>query len=626
MAAIERRGRHRIRWRHVGQEWLIGLGVVFLYALLPSGPADARLLNLNGEVDLNYILSLANSGHSDSTFSSLQEIVRVGSNGELIREALGRYTLHFSFVNENANRNGVSGGGGENRQIFDYFGSADLLPRYAPLSLTAQRTTTDSSGQEGGSAKVVTTAYALAWNLPRIWKLPELRVNLFYTVVETGSNATRLFGGSVSAADRYPYRYAFKNTELNWDISFYSTQDVSGGGTNLNVGGRLTADSEWSPALKSNLRVSYASGISHVTPSIPGGIATATTAGASLFYRPSLQLNSSAGYDFTRDVYDRHIGGLQFLYRPTPQFDIIASSRAIFLDLNTTNILSVSGSGLVIYRPMLNLTTTLSATLGFNDTFGIICPSPPSTTPCSSTNLVIFQNYGVSANYFRVLELVRITTSGGLNYGGAMGNISGNNNTFNGNWSLQATNTKTQYVTTTGTYSVYYNRQSEASQEQWTNAVRFDASSSYFQELLLRGDRLSLHMSIGDILTNGTSDNSQNIDLGTDASYGWRMVLVSAGYSTHLSTQSNNDYNQYFTELQLTPGSWHRLSSHIGARYEEVLFQTGIDRSTFLGNVNLNYQLGRVQFSAQYQYSYQNEVSTSTSHNLFVRLSRPFSL
>ncbi len=676
MAAIERRGRHRIRWRHVGQEWLIGLGVVFLYALFPSGPADARLLNLHGEVDLNYTLTKSRSGESDSTFSSLQETVQVGSSGELIREALGRYTLHFSFVNNDINHDGVSGVGGENRQVLDYYGSADLLPRYAPISLTAQRTTTEFSGEQGGSAKSVTTTYNLAWNLPRIWKLPELRVNLFYTVVDTGSctpppppppcplcppppppppcpHTTRLFGGSISASDLYPYRYVFKNTELNWDVSFYSTQGVSGGGTNLNVAGRMTADSTWSPELKSNLRASYASGISHVTPSIPGGIATATTAGASVYYRPSLQLNSSAGYDFARDVVDRHIAGLQFAYRPTPQFDINGSGRILYLDLGQSNLLSVSGTGLVVYRPMLNLTTLVTETVGFNDTLGGADCIPDTPTPfpssgpfpsCSQPRQSVFYNSGISASYFKMLELVRINTSGGLMYGGTIlsgdrfvrtspgpggiekRTLSDNNNTFNGNWSLQATNTKTQYVTTTGAYSVSYNRQSEASQEQWTNAVRFDANSSYFQELLLRGDRLSLHMSIGDILTSGTSDNSQYADLGTDASYGWRMVLISAGCATHISTQPNNNYNQYFTELQLTPGSWHRLSSHLGAKYQEVLFQNGINQSTFLGNVNLGYQLGLVQFSAQYQYSYQTETSTSTSHNLYMRLSRPFSL
>jgi len=52
----------------------------------------------------------------------------------------------------------------------------------------------------------------------------------------------------------------------------------------------------------------------------------------------------------------------------------------------------------------------------------------------------------------------------------------------------------------------------------------------------------------------------------------------------------------------------------------------GTDRSTALADATGSYQIGLVQFSLQYLFNYQDSGSTTLSHNLYLRLTRRFSL
>ncbi len=581
--------------------------------------AEGRLLNISGEVSVDYRL-ISGSG---TDFSSLRETVRAGTGGELFREAIGRYRLQMSFFNQDQERAGSE----DNLQVLDFLASLDLFPQKAPLSLSAQRVTQETEADGGGpvsGSETTITTYNLAWVPPRIWKLPQLRLHLFYHIVETDSctpqpcdNTSRTFGGSVSASDQYPFRYVMKNTELNFSLSFASAQEVEGGDTDVQVSGRATADTQWTSAVTSNLRAGYTTGLSRSTPDIPGGIASSTAIGGTLFYRPSLKLNSSLGYDHSKDTYDRHVMSADAFYRPSPAFDINGTVRAHSIDLNTSRILSVFGSGLVVYRPIMNLTTTFSGTLGGTQ-----------ASAAAGDTRTFFQNYGVGAAYFKVYELVRVNTNAGMNLGHTMGTNSDGNQTFSSNWSAQATNTKTQYVTLNGQYSGYYNTQSGGTgAEQWTNTLRADASSSYFRELLLRGDGLTLHAGVANTFFNSDVDSYQILNIVTDALYGWRNATVSAGSVMQVTTRPAEDYLSYFSEVRWVLAGWRRLTANMGARYDEQLFAEGAqtDIRRMGADANLAYQLGRVQLSLQYQYSLTDQTSTTVSHNFFARLSRRFS-
>jgi hypothetical protein len=197
----------------------------------------------------------------------------------------------------------------------------------------------------------------------------------------------------------------------------------------------------------------------------------------------------------------------------------------------------------------------------------------------------------------------------------------------NTNWSAQATNTKTQYVSVSGMYTGYYNWRSGGGLQSLQNNVRADASSSYFRELLLRGDTLTLHVGIGDTIQNSQDDNYQIVDLVTDVVYGWWIATISSGYAMHVSTRQAEDYNSYFGEMKVALPAWRRLATHARARYDEQLFsdQSQADRRSIMADANLTYQIGKVQFSLQYQFTYQELGSATLSHNIFARLSRQFS-
>jgi hypothetical protein len=615
---------------------VVAVGVI---ALLWHAPrADASLLDLNGEATLEYRLINVDSGGESSKYGSLQEIVTLGTNGSIFRDVLGQYQLNFSFINDDR-----TGDLQSTTQTFNYFGSLTLLPRVMPVSMSAQRVTQEVESNTGvphvSAGKITTSTYNLAWDVPRIWKLPQLHLNVYYTTVETNSctalsppscdDTSRIFGGSLNATDQYPYRYLIKNTVLTWTISLASVQQFDGG-SDLSVGGRMTADSQWTPDVKSTARVSYTTGLSRATSSIPGQVPNVTSTGFTVYYRPSLKLNSSVGYDFTRDAFDRHVGGFDIFYRPTPQFDITVASRGSYLDLNHSQVIGGYGSALVLYRPILNLNASASGTLGVTDT----SVDASSVGPALHTS-TIYQNYGAFVTYFKLYELVRISTSGGMTVNNTTGTDASQTN-LSGSWSAQATNTKTQYVTLTGSYAGYYTQQfGPNSTDQFTNAVRADATSSYFRALLLRGDVLTLHAGAADTaITGGTSitggaNNVQTIDLLTDFQYGWRGVGFGGGYANHISTQSDEDYNAYFTSLHWTvPPLLQNLDIMVNGRYEQRLMtdRNRVDQTNATADVNGSYHIGLVQFSLQYQFNYYDQLSSTQSHNVYVRVTRRFSL
>ncbi len=613
-----------------------------LSVLWPAARVDARLLDLTGETALEYHLVSVDAGGSHSETSALRETVMVGTGGEIFLQAIGRYRVNFSFTNQDRWSHGTNLSGEENSQVMNFYGSFDFFPRLMPLSLSAQRTTQDMEVSVGSGSSITgqttTTNYNLAWEVPRIWKLPQLHLNLFYYTLETDSctaaappscdNTSRLFGGSLTASDQYPYRYIIKNTELNWSVSFSSEHLFGGEGSGLNVGARATADSQWTPAVKSNLRVSYATGLSDRVSTVPGGIPMVTTAGATLYYRPSLKLTSSLAYDYTRDTYNRHVGGGDFLYRPTPQFDITGSARGSYLDLGPSQVISGFGSTVVAYRPMLNLNANFSATLGVTQTQAAAQPlAIPAPLPAVTTRS-FYQNYAASVSYFKLYDLVRVSTAAGLNVSDIVATGS-NSAALNGNWMAEATNTKTQYVTVTGGYMGNYLQQmGGGSTEQWANTLRVNATSSYFHELLLRGDALTLHAFAGDQWITGIG-NDQVIDLGTDLRYGWRSIGIGSGYATHITTQQNADFDAYFFELNWTaPPIARGLYLALHGRYDEQLAKGPAQTSSTMAvaDVNGTYQIGLVQFSVQYQLNYFDQSTSTLSHSVNLRLTRRFSI
>jgi hypothetical protein len=599
---------------------------------------EGRLLNLNGDVTLEYRLMTVENNGTNAETSTLRESVTAATGGEVFRQAIGRYQLGFTFANEDR-RNDSSLAGGENTQTINFSGALNLLPRVMPVSLSAQRTTLAMEGTGGAStptAETTVSIYNLGWEIPRIWKLPQLHLNLYYTTLETNSctagspsscdNTTRFFGGSLNASDQYPYRYIIKNTEINWTVFFSSQQLWGNDASNMNVGGRVIADSQWSPAVKSSLRVSYSTGLSSQNASVPGGIPTLITAGATLFYKPSLRLNSSLAYDYTRDVYDRHVGGGDVFYRPSPQLDVTGAVRGSFTDLHSVRVVSAYGSGMIVYRPILNLTANFSGTLGVTQTQAdaVILPK---FIPATNTN-TLFQDYGASVSYFKLYELVRVNTSAGLGVSDVMSTGS-NSATFTGHWLAQATNTKTQYVTVTGAYTGNFQELTTGgSNSLWSNALRFDASTMYFKELLLRGDVLMLHTFAGDQMTTGIG-HTQMVDVGADGRYGWRALGFGSGYATHISTNPGEDYDDYFFDFSWTaPPLLRNLYLALHGRYDLQMYNDPgrTDSTMALADVNSTYRFGLVEFNLQYQLNYIDQGGSTLSHSVNLRLTRRFSI
>jgi hypothetical protein len=240
----------------------------------------------------------------------------------------------------------------------------------------------------------------------------------------------------------------------------------------------------------------------------------------------------------------------------------------------------------------------------------------------------MFQDYGAAVSYFKLYDLVRINTAAGLSFNDVM--ATGNNSaTFNSHWLAQATNTKTQYVTVTGTYNGNFQEQTTGgSNSLWANVLRVDASSLYFKELLLRSDALMLHAFTGDQMTAGVG-HAQIIDLGADVRYGWRAIGLGSGYAGHISTNTGEDYNEYFFDFQWTaPPLLRNLYLALHGRYDLQQFKDASRADTTTGQADANgtYRIGLIEFSLQYQLNYFDQFASTLSHSVYMRLTRRFSI
>ncbi len=590
--------------------------------VLSAGMAEARVIDLHGVADLTYRWSRIDQrvGGVDLTPSSTHGLLQhyqLGSTGDLLHPNLGSYTLNASLIDDAARTNGI---GSEDLRLEDFYLSLNLLPRATPVNFYAQRINQFNDVTNPGS-KSITTTYSLTWDIP-LHRLPRLRANLFQSELQVDSSlvsslqrtrAAALDVDGEAGATRYFARYQLTRLEGE-------SQGATQGSTSHTI--NASAETRFTPALSAAARVNYSSSVQTLGVVTPGlGTLQQRSAGTSVYYRPSLQTTLSASYDFYKDPFERHLFATTATLRPLQELDVAAGYRFFRFDVQDALTTSHYAFASANYRPMLGLSTTLSASLGTTDVSG-------GTIDVTS----YYQSYGYGANYLKTLTLVTYRL-------GYQGGYSTNRITTGPGTSRDLThvfmagvsNNETRLVALSADYAytlVTHRTSGAEASDQRDHRLQVAANSSAPRDLFLSGDFLVL-TALSSYTLSSYRDQTDHVFLftTTDTYETGRGMAATLGYAYEQQSQFAYEHKSTtFVQLRWILAVMRNGMLDLNARQSWERFdrsQPDVDRSE--GGGTLTYQLGRIALSADYRLTY--EVRTS-DHVLgqaaFFKAARPF--
>lgn len=590
------------------------------WLLVGLAPAHGRALNLHGVVELTTRWSrldhrVQGTDLTPSTSTGLQQRYQIGSTGDIYHPNLGSYTANVSLIDDVGK---VNGDESQDMTVKDFYFSVNVLPRITPVSVYAQRVIQDNDATRPNSFGTVSTSstYNLTWDIPA-QVLPRLRVNLSHTELKVDSEVVSSLQRTQAAAldadgragnTRYFARYQI--TQLTGTANETSGYTVT-----------ASTDTQFTPALSAATRVNYSSSVRTLGVVTPGlGTLQQRSAGASVFYRPSLHTTLSSAYDYYKDPFVRHLAMANATLRPLQELDLSAGYRLSRFDVPDALTLSHYAFGSANYRPILGLSTNLSVSLGLTDVSG-------------ATDLTsVYQNYGYGANYLKTLTLVlyRLGYQGSYSHNRLSG-AAGSSNYLTNVFTAGLSNTQTRLVALSGDYalSVVHRRTSGGdSGDQTDHRFQVTANSSAPQNLFLPGDFLVLTGLASYTLSKYQTFSNRILILSTTNTYETgRGVAASLGYTYEQQTDVNYDHKDTsFIQIRwlsyiVRNGTLDMTAKQSWERYAG----TPPDVARSEGGTLFTYYLGRISLSADYRLLYETRPSDRQLNQIaFFKAARPF--
>lgn len=591
------------------------LAVTMLFA--PS--AEARVLNLHGVADLTYRWSRIDQrfGGTDltpSTTTGLQQHYQIGSSGEMLHSNVGSYTFNASLIEDVSRTNGDKS---QDLTVKDYYFSVNLLPRLTPVTFYTQRINQDTEAFGGTlGSNATTTTYSLTWDIP-LQRLPRLRVNLFQSELKLDAGLASSLQRTRSAAldadgqtGNTHYFARYQLTHLEGEFSGSTSHTVS-----------ASVDTKFTPALSGAARVNYSSSVPTIAVVTPGtGTLLQRSAGASLYYRPSLQTTLSGSYDFYKDPFERHLFAVNANLRPLQELDFSSGYRFFRFDVTEAVTTSHYAFAAANYRPILGVSTNLIASLGTTDVTG--------TTPVSS----YYQSYGYGINYLKTLTLVtyRLGYQGGYSVN-RLSTGTGTSRDLTNVFSAGVSNNQTRLVALSADYTlalVTHRTSGAEPTDQRDHRLQLTANSSAPRNLFLPGDYLILSaVTSYSISEYGDFTNHVFLFSTTETYETGRGLAATVGYAYERQSQLTYD-SKSSTFVQVR---WVRqilrsgtLDLNVKQSWESYSgYQADVERSE--AGALFAYQIGRISLSADYRLTYETrELSRFLSQAAFFRVARPF--
>jgi hypothetical protein len=590
------------------------------WALVGGGTAHARVLNLNGLVELTGRWSrwdhrVAGTDVKPHVTSGIQQRYQLGSTGSLYHSNIGSYVANVSFIDDVGRLDGEKS---EDLAVKDFYLSMNLLPRRTPVTFYAQRTIQDHDALRPGDFGTVSTntTYNVTWDIP-LQRLPRLRVNLAQTELQTDAALSSSLQRTRSAAldadgragnTRYFARYQL--SQLRGTFADTTSHTVT-----------ASTDTRFTPALSAATRVNYSNTVSTLGVVTPGlGTLQQRSAGASVFYRPSLETTLSGSYDYYRDPFVRHLAMGSAALRPLQELDLAAGYRLSRFDVPDALTMSHYAFVSANYRPFLGLSTNATASLGLTEVTG--------ATNVSS----LYQNYGVGVNYLKTLTLVIYRLGYQGNYSqNRLDTDTGASHDLTNVFSAGLSNTQTRLVAVSGDYALSLVRHRTVGAEatdQLEHRVQVTANSSAPQNLFLAGDFMVLTGLASYTATQYRGFTNHVVLLSTTDTYETgRGLAATIGYTYEQQSQLEYD-NKSTSFIQLRWLSYIVRNGALDLTAKQAWERYAGDQPDVVrseGGALFSYFLGKISLSADYRLTLESRpADRQLNQTGFAKVSRPF--
>ena len=585
--------------------------------------SQARVLNLGGSVQLSYSLARTDSESAQSEITTFGQRYSLGASGDLLR--FGSYRADVSWFDEKLDTRSEIGTTTTEREsrlnILDYRFSVNLFPTQSPLSLTAQQI--HRKNEVGQTTEEILKVYGANWVI-NLRRLPRLTLSYQRSTLDTRTESAGS-GDFTTQAATLQADGSIKNTRIAAGYQFQETE-AEVGGTSRTQGLNLNVNSQITPSLLVTGTARHTTARTPPSVNAPGvNLFQERSIGLAAIYRPPLYWwDGSVGYNYSEspffEDFKSHLLQGNMNLRPTNRVDGNANLRFMRFTISNSEVNTEALSTSVNYRPIFGLSTGLGAAAALT-----------STANATETD-TLSQNYLYNINYFRPWRFLQYHTGYNLTYGLSDTRPGGSESQdLSNSLNVGADNTNTRLVHVGSDAVVSHIRRTTDSVEsdQTSYNINLTADSSYFRNLIRRGDSLTLKATANYSDNSGIGIEGPIVRFESTATYVWIGLFADAGYSIeNYPDEVLLDRQRVFGQIQWILYVIRNTSLNLRVKdtFEDNRFRDDVNR--FEADAEATHQLGALSLSLQYRRVVTDVTgvveSRTTSDSIYARVFRPF--
>jgi hypothetical protein len=586
--------------------------------------AHARALNLGGSLQVSYSLTRTETESSETENRTFGQRYSLNASGDLLR--FGGYRVDISWFNDDTTTKTEIAGFLSTEQdreitILDYRLSFDLFPTRSPLSLTAEQI--NRKNEVGITTEERLNIFGANWIL-NLRQLPRVVLNYQRSSLDSQTEGAGT-GDFTTQAATIQTDGSIQNTRISAGYQFSET-DLEVGGTFRSQGLNLNVNSQLTTSLMMIATARYTTTRTPARVTVPGvNLFQERGGGLAVIYRPPLYWwDGSVSYNYSESPFledlRSHVLQGNLNLRPTPRVDANTSLRFMRFTLSDSVVTSEATNASVNYRPLFGLSTGLGA--------GVALTSTSNATDTDTLS----QNYRYNINYFRPWRFLQYHAGYNLTYGLSDTRPDGPESedlSNSVNVGVDNTNTRVVHVGSNAVFTHIQRTADSEDSDQTAYNLNLNADSSYFRNLIRRGDSLTLKAGASYSNSTGIGIEGPITRFNSSAAYVWFGLSADIGYGIeNYPDEVFLDRQRIFGTVQWLIYVIRDLRVTLGAKntFEDNRFRDDVNR--FEGNVQTTYQLGVMTLSLQYQrlvtdITGENE-SRTTSDAIYAQATRPF--
>jgi hypothetical protein len=568
---------------------------------------------LNGALEGAYVYTENDAGGIKTSTHGIEQRYNLRTFNNLWDPRLGSFSGGVSWADDQTSYSAPTDDSRRNL-VKDYNLSFSLLPRFSPLTVYAQKT--DRENRFITVSHDTVSTYGFSWMVSSA-VFPRIGINAAHTSLSADQ------AGVLPASDT---DYLMVDTggrlgsyNLSARYLYDQTKDPVGNatwshGVNLNLNGAVTRA----------LTLGAYANLATRGGNLPGvGFYQENGAGTSLYYLPNRYWDSNLRADFNESPGSNNFkrslfsGGLNL--HPTEKLDWSNGAQYSKFEAGTSQTQTVYANSGANYRPFFGLNLTGGGSGGATHVAG---------GGLSSTNYFGLVNGSVS--YFKVLQLVRVTTGYGGSLGETRSSTLGKSSDTTHSVSAGIDNTQTQFIHTGLNGSMTLVNRTVPGQSENQREIRLSATadSRYFRDFIFYNDLLLLDGTVTYFDVTGFGLEGETLSEDVHANYQFLNRFTLLGAYSHIDYPHGSYGNSAQTASLGFLGTIRPWMNGLWTFDLKGIFygrESLGEQQTFDAHTRLSQQIGLLSVTADYDYL-RNEIGSNlnVSQQVMFRAIRSF--